>query len=155
MTDAPRAGPPPKKDEPRAANTAAHLENGNLNDADFTTTEYDTLSVWLEDLDEAELIAWCRGMCISVVPISDTNAMEELVASGAPAWIATDYWCCDAEQMAFAIQHATYVITFDDIDDNSDRFFARAVALAALGERVVYALSPHGEPLQLVPGRGH
>jgi hypothetical protein len=82
--------------------------------------------------------------------------MEGLVASGATAWIATDYWFCNDEQMAFAVQHATCLITFDDaVDSNVDRFFARAVSLAALGERVVFALSPHGEPVQLVAGRGH
>ena len=55
-----------------------------MNNANSTTPEYETLSVWLEDLDETELIAWCRGMCAPAVPIGNTAAMEELVASRAP-----------------------------------------------------------------------
>jgi len=154
MPETPQAGPPPKKDDRRAATTAAHQENSNL-DSNSTTSGYDTLSARLETLPQAELDGWCDRHGIPVVSIDDSAAMEALVAGGASAWIATDYWCCDDAQMAFALQHATYLVTFDDwADARSDRLFARAVTLAALGERVIFAPVPHGAPVQLVAGRG-
>lgn len=156
MTEAPQGGAPPENETAaQVGKPGQRRDFDNSSSAIYTTTDYETLSASLEKLPEVEIDAWCERHRIPVVLITNSAPLEELVASGAPAWIATDYWCSGPEEMAFAIQHATYVISFEEIDDNSERFFARAVSLAALGERVVYAILPDGLPLQPVPGRGH
>jgi hypothetical protein len=84
---------------------------------------------------------------IPVVPITGFH-LEKLVAAGVPAWIAYDYWCCDEEELAFAIGHATQVVIADDVD----RFNHVAAGLALEGERVLLLDWPEGAPLPLPGG---
>jgi hypothetical protein len=94
------------------------------------------------------LEGWGERVGIPVVPITGFH-LEKLVAAGAAAWIAYDYWCCDEEELAFALANATQVIIADDVD----RFNHVAAGLALEGERVLLLDSLEGAPLPL-PLRG-
>jgi hypothetical protein len=98
----------------------------------------------IQDLED-----WGERVGIPVVPITRFH-LEKLVAAGVPAWIAYDYWCCDEEELAFAIGHATQVVIADDVD----RFNHVAAGLALEGERVLLLDWPEGAPLPLRGGGG-
>jgi hypothetical protein len=100
-------------------------------------------------MSPAQLERWGENAGIPVVPISGFH-LEKLVAASAPAWIAYDYWCGDEDELAFAIQHATMVITADDVD----RFNHVAAGLALEGERVLLLDWLEGTPLPLRGGGG-
>jgi hypothetical protein len=151
MTDAPRTGPP-KKRERRPGQEAASLgKAGKVNSDDLTTTRTpaeasSTMDGRMPPIPDLE--DWGERAGIPVVPISPSLHLERLVAAGAPAWIAGDYWCCDEEELAFAIEHATQVI----IADNTERFNHVAAELALGGERVLLLDWPEGTPLPLPGG---
>jgi hypothetical protein len=93
------------------------------------------------------LEGWGERVGIPVVPITGFH-LEKLVAAGAAAWIAYDYWCCDEKELAFALANATQVINADDVD----RFNHVAAGLALEGERVLLLDWPEGAPLPLRGG---
>jgi hypothetical protein len=150
MTDAPGTGPPEKRE--RRPGQAAHLENtGNSSRADYSTARRrleasSTIDAEMRPIQDLE--DWGERVGIPVVPISPSLHLEKLVAAGVPAWIAYDYWCCDEEELAFAIGHATQVVIADDVD----RFNHVAAGLALEGERVLLLDWPEGAPLPLPGG---
>jgi hypothetical protein len=100
-------------------------------------------------MSAAQLERWGERAGIPVVPITGFH-LEKLFATGTPAWIAYDYWCCDDEELAFALAHATQVIIADDVD----RFNHVAAGVALDGERVLLLDWPEGTPLPLRGGGG-
>ena len=149
MTDAPGTGPPEKRE--RRPGQAAHLENtGNSSRADYSTARRrleasSTIDAEMRPIPDLE--EWGKRVGIPVVPITGFH-LEKLVAAGAAAWIADDYWCCDENELAFALANATQVIIADDVD----RFNHIATELALEGERVLLLDSPEGAPLPLPGG---
>jgi hypothetical protein len=151
MTDAPRTGPPEKRG--RRPRQAAHLENtGNSSKADYSTTRRPVEASSPMDGEMPPILnleGWGERVGIPVVPITGFH-LEKLVAAGAAAWIAYDYWCCDEKELAFALANATQVINADDVD----RFNHVAAGLALEGERVLLLDWPEGAPLPLRGGGG-
>jgi len=151
MTDAPGTGPPEKRE--RRPGQAAHLENtGNSSRADYSTARRrleasSTIDAEMRPIPDLE--EWGKRVGIPVVPITGFH-LEKLVAAGAAAWIADDYWCCDENELAFALANATQVINADDVD----RFNHVAAGLALEGERVLLLDWPEGAPLPLRGGGG-
>ena len=151
MTDTPRTGPPEKRE--RRPGQAAHLENtGNSSRADYSPTRRPVEESSPMDGEMPPILnleGWGERVGIPVVPITGFH-LEKLVAAGAAAWIADDYWCCDENELAFALANATQVINADDVD----RFNHVAAGLALEGERVLLLDWPEGAPLPLRGGGG-
>jgi hypothetical protein len=151
MTAALRVQPPEKRTRRPAVTGAAQIESTSSNGIDCSTaperveasSAINAAMLPIPDLEE-----WGKRAGIPVVPISPSLHLEKLVAAGVPAWIAYDYWCCDEEELAFAIGHATQVVIADDVD----RFNHVAAGLALEGERVLLLDWPEGAPLPLPGG---
>jgi hypothetical protein len=153
MNNAAKGGaPPPEKRERRPGQEAAILgKTGKVNSDNATNRVALSPAIGAPQwpMSAAELERWGERVNIPVVPITGFH-LEKLVTAGAPAWIAYDYWCCDDDELAFAIQHATQVIIADDVD----RFNHVAAGLALEGERVLLLDWPEGTPLPLRGGGG-
>ena len=111
------APPPDTRDRGPAPTGTADLKNTLRNSANYSMTPerveasatIDAEMPPIQDLED-----WGERVGIPVVPITGFH-LEKLVAAGVPAWIAYDYWCCDEEELAFAIGHATQVVIADDV----------------------------------------
>jgi hypothetical protein len=150
MTDAPRTGPPEKRERRPGQETATLGKTGKGNSSDNATNSVvlsPAISAPQWPMSPAQLERWGEHAGIPVVPITRFH-LEKLVAGGEPAWIAGDCWCCDDEELAFALAHATQVIIADDVD----RFNHVAAGLALEGERVLLLDWPEGTPLPLRGG---
>ena len=150
MTAALRVQPPEKRTRRPAVTGAAQIESTSSNSIDCSTaperveasSAIDAAMLPIPDLEE-----WGKRAGIPVVPITGFH-LEKLVAAGAAAWIAYDYWCCDEKELAFALANATQVVIADDVD----RFNHVTAGLALEGERVLLLDSPEGAPLPLPGG---
>jgi hypothetical protein len=152
MSNVPQGGAPPPdtRDRGPAPTGTADLKNTLTNSANYSTTRRrleasSTIDAEMRPIQDLE--DWGERVGIPVVPITGFH-LEKLVAAGVPAWIAYDYWCCDEEELAFAIGHATQVVIADDVD----RFNHVAAGLALEGERVLLLDWPEGAPLPLPGG---
>jgi len=153
MSNVPKGGAPPPdtRDRGPAPTGTADLKNTLRNSANYSTTPERVEASSTIDAEMPPILnleSWGERVGIPVVPITGFH-LEKLVAAGAAAWIAYDYWCCDEEELAFALANATQVINADDVD----RFNHVAAGLALEGERVLLLDSLEGAPLPL-PLRG-
>jgi hypothetical protein len=150
MADAPREGPPPKKDARRAANTTVHLEdkgkwNGQKNSTTNVLTKGLSAAQRQKAFDEAESIRCFKDLDACAlrhrIPFVTTapHEMEELLASGAPAWIAINFWSGDEDEFVFAMSHATQIFI---AANNIDPLCREVAELVAEGHRVVMLDGP-------------
>jgi len=147
MTDTPCKGPPPKKDDRRAANTTVHLEDkGKWNCPNNSIPHQLTKGLTAAEREEAfadaakvrcfkHLDAWALRHFVSTSP----HEMEELLASGAPAWIALNSWSGDEDEVVFAMSHATQIFI---AANNIDPLCREVAELVAEGHRVVMLNGP-------------
>ena len=154
MTDAAKGGAPPPdtRDRGPAPTGTADLKNTLRNSANYSTMRRrleasSTIDAEMRPIQDLE--DWGERVGIPVVPITGFH-LEKLVAAGAAAWITYDYWCCDEEELAFALANAPQVVIADDVD----RFNHIAAGLALEGERVLLLDWPEGAPLPLRGGGG-
>ena len=150
MADKQRTGPPPKKDDRRAANTTVHLEdkgkwNGPENSTAVNLAKGLSASERRKAFAEAakvrsfkHLDAWALRHRIPFVG-TFPHEMEELLASGAPAWIAINFWSGTEDEIVFALSHATQIMI---AADNVDPLCREAAELAAEGHRIVMLDGP-------------
>jgi len=150
MPDTPNKGPPPKKDDRRAATTAAHQGNkGDWNSPESTTAGKLTKGLSAAERRKAfaaaerircykDLDAWALRHRIPFVGTSP-HEMEELLASGAPAWIALNSWSGGEDEFVFAMSHATQIFI---APDNIDPLCREVAELAAEGHRIVMLDGP-------------
>ena len=150
MADAPNKGPPPKKDGRRAANTTVHLEdkgkcNGEKNTTGNKSAKGLSAAERQKAFDEAEAIrgykdldAWALRHGIPFVSTAPHD-MEELLASGAPAWIALNSWSGGEDEFVFAMSHATQIFI---AANNIDPLCREVAELVAEGHRVVMLNGP-------------
>jgi hypothetical protein len=149
MADKQRTGPPPKKDDRRAANTTVHLEDkGKWNSPENSTAVNLAKGLSASERRKAfaeaakvrsfkHLDAWALRHRIPFVG-TFPHEMEELLASGAPAWIAINFWSGTEDEIVFALSHATIVIAADNVDP----LCREAAELAAEGHRIVMLDGP-------------
>ena len=155
MNNAAKGGAPPTKEVAAAqvSGPEQRRDFGNGRGSEHNTEAPAASSLAISapqwPMSAAQLERWSEHAGIPVVPITGVH-LERLVAASAPAWIAGDCWCCDDEELAFALAHATQVI----IADNADRFNHVAAGLALEGERVLLLDWPEGTPLPLRGGGG-
>jgi hypothetical protein len=150
MADRPNKGPPPKKDDRRAANTTVHLENkGKWNGQENTTGNQSAKGLSAAERQRAfadaakircykDLDAWALRHRIPFVSTAPHD-MEELLASGAQAWIAINFWSGDEDEFVFAMSHATQIFI---AANNIDPLCREVAELVAEGHRVVMLDGP-------------
>ena len=150
MADTPNKGPPPKKDDRRAANTTVHLEDkGKWNSQNDSTPNQLTKGLSAAGRRKAfadaakirsfkDLDAWALRHRIPLVGTSP-HEMQEVLVSGAPAWIAVNFWSGDEDEFVFVLSHATQIII---AANNVDPLCREAAELAAEGHRVAMVDGP-------------
>lgn len=150
MADRPNKGPPPKKEDRRAANTTVHLEDkGKWNRQKNSTSDQRTKGLTAAERQKAfaeaakircfkDLDAWALRHRIPLVGTTPRE-MLELLASGAPAWIAVNFWSGSEDEFVFVLSHATQIII---AANNVDPLCREAAELAAEGHRVAMVDGP-------------
>jgi hypothetical protein len=153
-------GPPPKKDDRRAANTTVHLEDkGKWNSPENSTPDQPTKGLSAAERERAfadaakirciqDLDDWALRHRIPFVSTAP-HEMEELLGSGAPAWIAINFWSGDEDEFVFVLSHATQIAIAADTVDPLCR---EAAELAAEGHRVAILVGPPEGCIVRLPG---